>query len=116
MTPKILITVMKSSYLKSGLVLGTILAGLLAGGTLQAQDLASAKLLTNGEKYEQAEQALNQLIQKDPSNSKAYFYLGENYLLDYFSDTISNSLSDYTSKAKAAFEKGVNANASDPLN
>lgn len=107
---------MKSSYFKSGLVLGTILAGLLASSTLQAQDLASAKLLTNGEKYGQAEQALNQLIQKDPSNSKAYFYLGENYLLDYFSDTISNSLSDYTSKAKDAFEKGVSANASDPIN
>ncbi len=33
-----------------------------------------------------------ELIQKEPTNSKNYFFLGENYLLDYFADTISNSL------------------------
>ena len=46
-------------------------------------------------------QCLQQLIQKEPANSKNYFYLGENYLADYFADTISNSL---TVAAKAAKE------------
>ena len=37
-------------------------------------------------------------------------------MLDYFADTISNSLTEYTSKAKETFQKGVNANQSEPLN
>jgi tetratricopeptide (TPR) repeat protein len=59
---------------------------------------------------------LKSLIQKDPSNSKDYFYLGENYLLDYFADTISNSLVVATKAAQEAYDKGVNANPNDPLN
>lgn len=105
---------MKSSLWKSGFLIGVLVAGAITPA--DAQDLKSAKLLTSSEQYEQSEQMLNQLIQQDPSNSKNYFYLGENYLLDYFSDTISNSIQEYTSKAKEVFDKGVNANASDPLN
>src|SRR4030042_3712326 len=37
-------------------------------------------------------------------------------LLDYFSDTISNSLQIATKAAKDVFQKGVSANAGDPLN
>ncbi len=42
--------------------------------------------------------------------------MGENKLLDYYSDTISNSLAIYTKAAKEIFQKGVTANANDPLN
>lgn len=97
--------------------------GLLAGmfsvflaGNMQAQDLNSAILLTKSEQYDKSEKMLKELIQKDPTNSKNYFYLGENYLLDYFADTISNSLTVSTKAAQEFYEKGVNANASDPLN
>jgi len=107
---------MKSSFLKGGLIIGTVLASVAICDNASAQDLASAKLLTSGEQYEQSETMLNQLISADPSNSKNYFYLGENYLLDYFSDTISNSIIEFTDKAKATFEKGIQANAGDPLN
>ncbi len=107
---------MKSSFLKDGLIIGTILAGMFCSGNVMAQDLNAAKLLTSGEQYEQSAEMLNQLINQDPSNSKNYFFLGENYLLDYFSDTISNSITEYTDKAKAVFEKGIEANPNDPLN
>jgi tetratricopeptide (TPR) repeat protein len=56
------------------------------------------------------------LIKKEPANSKNYFFLGENYLLDYFADTISNSLTVAAKSAKAEYDKGVSANAGDPLN
>jgi len=59
---------------------------------------------------------LQQLIQKEPSNAKNFYYLGENFLLDYYADTISNSFSLATNTAKEAFQKGVNANPNDPLN
>jgi tetratricopeptide (TPR) repeat protein len=97
---------------------GLLLAGLLTvfAGNLQAQDLNSATLLTRSEQYDKAEAMFQQLIQKEPANSKNYFYLGENYLADYFADTISNSLTVSAKAAKEIYQKGVSANANDPLN
>jgi tetratricopeptide (TPR) repeat protein len=106
---------MKRSLFKKGLVLVAAAAGLLTGNVF-AQDLNSALLLTKSEQYDKAEAMLNQLIQKEPANSKYYFFLGENKLLDYYSDTISNSFAQFTKEAKDAFQKGVAANANDPLN
>jgi tetratricopeptide (TPR) repeat protein len=105
---------MKRSILSPGL----ILAGLLAvfAINLQAQDLTSAALLTRSEQYDKAETMLQQLIQKEPTNSRAFFYLGENYLADYFADTISNSLTVAAKAAKEVYQKGVAANANDPFN
>ncbi len=105
---------MKRLILKPGL----LLAGLTALFTinLQAQDLASATLLTRSEQYDKAEEMLKQLIQKEPGNSKYYFYLGENYLADYYADTISNSLTVAVKSAQEYYDKGVKANPNDPLN
>ncbi len=83
---------------------------------INAQDLQSAISLIKSEQYDEAEATLNQLIQKEPGVSKNYFYLGENYLLNYFADTISNSLKEATNKAKEIFQKGVNADSLNPLN
>ena len=95
-----------------------LLAGLLAVLTMniKAQDLNSATLLTRSEQYDKAEAMFQQLIQKEPTNSKNYFFLGENYLLDYFADTISNSLAVAAKAAKESYQKGVDANPSDALN
>ncbi len=82
----------------------------------QAQDLNSARLLTRSEQYDKAEAMLKELIQKEPVNSNNYFYLGENYLADYYADTISNSLTISATAAKEIYQKGVTANANDPLN
>jgi tetratricopeptide (TPR) repeat protein len=84
--------------------------------TVKSQDLTSAIQLTRSESYDKAEEMYKTLIQKEPGNSKNYFYYGENYLLDYFADTISNSLVVATKAAKEIYEKGVSANPNDPLN
>ena len=83
---------------------------------LKAQDLVSATLLTGSEQYDKAQAMFLQLIQKEPANSKNYFFLGENYLLDYFADTISNSLTVASKSAKEIYQKGVDASPNDPLN
>jgi tetratricopeptide (TPR) repeat protein len=83
---------------------------------IQAQDLEAAKLLTRSEQYDKAQTMFQQLIQKEPTNSKNYFFSGENYLLDYFADTISNSLTVAAKSAKTVYQKGVDANPNDPLN
>ncbi|HPT20601.1 MAG TPA: carboxypeptidase-like regulatory domain-containing protein [Bacteroidales bacterium] len=97
---------------------GTLLALFLSvlAFNIQAQDLNSATGLTRSEQYDKADAMLKELIQKEPSNSKNYFFLGENYLLDYFSDTISNSLTVAAKAAKEVYQKGVEANPNDPLN
>ncbi len=83
---------------------------------INGQDLNTAIGYTRSEAYDKAEEIFQQLIQKEPGNSKYYFFYGENKLQDYFSDTISNSLAVYTREAKAIFEKGISANSSEPLN
>jgi tetratricopeptide (TPR) repeat protein len=106
---------MKRLIFKKGFLLAAAVLGLIVN-SVSGQDLVSALLLTKSEQYDKAESMLNQLIQKEPANSKNYFFLGENILLDYYADTISNSLSIATSAAKEKYQKGVNANAGDPLN
>ncbi len=86
------------------------------GSGLKAQSLEEARTFTKNELYDKAEEVFQQLIKSDPSNSKVYFHYGENKLLDFFSDTISNSITVATKEAADIFNKGVEANAADPLN
>jgi tetratricopeptide (TPR) repeat protein len=106
---------MKISMLKKVVLLTGVFSVIMIYG-IQAQDLNSAILLTKSESYDKAGEIYKALIQKEPGNSKNYFYYGENYLLDYFADTISNSLVVATKAAKEIYEKGVSANPNDPLN
>ena len=105
---------MKRSILKQVILLAGLFT--LSMGFVQAQDLNSAIQLTRSEQYDKSEEVLQALIQKEPSNAKNYFYLGENFLLDYFADTISNSLAIATKSAHDIFQKGVDANPNEPLN
>jgi len=82
---------------------------------LKAQTLDEAITATNNEQYDKADQILNDLAKKAPS-SKVYFRLGENTMLNFFADTISNSLPVIAAEAKQQFEKGIAINANDPLN
>jgi tetratricopeptide (TPR) repeat protein len=106
---------MKRSILKKVFILVTLLVATI-GNFVFGQDLNSAILLTKSEQYDKAGEMLQQLIQKEPSNSKNHFFLGENYLLEYYSDTISNSFDIFSKNARDAFQKGVTANPNDPLN
>jgi tetratricopeptide (TPR) repeat protein len=105
---------MERSFLKKVFLIAVAAAGLVVN--IKAQDLTTAMLLTKSEQYDKAGAMLQQLIQKEPANSKYYFFLGENSLLEYFADTISNSLALATKTAKDIYQKGVNANPGDPLN
>ncbi|MDD4031828.1 MAG: tetratricopeptide repeat protein [Bacteroidales bacterium] len=82
---------------------------------LKAQTLDEAITATNNEQYDKADQILQDLAKKSPS-STVYYRLGENTMLNFFSDTISNSLRAVAAEAKQQFEKGVAINANDPLN
>ena len=106
---------MKRSMSKQVVLLAGVFAILMVNN-VTAQDLKTAVQLTRSESFDKAEEMYKALIQKEPGNSKNYFYLGENYLLDYYADTISNSLVVATKNARETYEKGVTANASDPLN
>ena len=105
---------MKRLISRPAIFLAILLTGFSVN--IKAQDLASATLLTRSEQYDKAQTMLQDLIKKEPANSKNYFFLGENYLLDYFADTISNSLTVASKSAREIYQKGVDANASDPLN
>src|SRR5512139_3497447 len=100
---------MKSSMLRKVILLTGVFSVFMVY-SIKSQDLASATQLTKSESYDKAEEMYKALIQKEPGNSKYYFYYGENYLLDYFADTISNSLVVATKAAKEIYEKGVSAN------
>lgn len=106
---------MKSSMLSKVILLTGVFSVFMVY-SIKSQDLTSAIQLTRNESYDKAEEMYKALIQKEPGNSKNYFYYGENYLLDYFADTISNSLVVATKAAKEIYEKGVSANPNDPLN
>ena len=82
---------------------------------LKAQTLDEAITATNNEQYDKADQILQDLAKKSPS-SKVYFRLGENTMLNFFADTISNSLKVVAAEAKQQFDKGISINANDPLN
>jgi tetratricopeptide (TPR) repeat protein len=105
---------MKRLISRPAIFLAILLTGFSVN--IKAQDLTSAILLTKSEQYDKAQAMYQQLIQKEPANSKNFYFLGENYLLDYFADTISNSLTVAAKAAKEVYQKGVDANASDPLN
>lgn len=111
---------MKRSILKSGLLLTSVMSVFFFNSyrsNAQApQDLNAATLFTRSEAYDKAADIFKQLIQKEPGNSKYYFFYGENWLQDYFADTISNSLTVFTREAKALYEKGVTSNPNEPLN
>ncbi len=100
---------------KSAVLLAGVIC-MIGGVNVKAQTLADAITSTKNEQYDKAETIFQQLIKAEPGNSKIYFHYGENTLLNYFADTISNSLSIAAKEAGDLFNKGTAANASEPLN
>jgi tetratricopeptide (TPR) repeat protein len=104
---------MKRSILRPAIMLVAMLT--IFAFNLKAQDLNSATLLTRSEQYDKAHTMFQDLIKKEPANAKNFFFLGENYIAEYFADTISNSLAIAAKDAKEVYQKGVEANPNDPL-
>jgi tetratricopeptide (TPR) repeat protein len=93
------------------------LSGMLSyNRNVHAQDLTTAIDYSKSEQFDKAASVFEQIIQNDPNNSKAYFFYGENQLLDYFADSISNSLTVAANQAKELYSKGIQADSIEPLN
>ena len=82
---------------------------------LKAQTLDDAITATHNEQFDKADQILKNLAKSAPT-SQIYYRLGENTMLNFLSDTISNSLKVVAAEAKQQFEKGIAISPSDPLN
>ena len=98
---------------KTFLILALIVISGVAG--LKAQTLDEAITAMNNERYDKADEILQDLAKKSAS-SKIYYLLGENTLLNFFADTISNSQKAVMAEAKGLFDKGIALNANDPFN
>ncbi len=92
------------------------IALLVIGSTSFGQDLNSALRMTYQEQFDAADNAFNALIAKEPANGKYYYYSGENQLASYFIDPTNIPFESIAKKAVERFNKGINANANEPLN
>ena len=104
---------------KKNSILLFLLAGLisiLSSSGIYAQDLEIAVKFMKSEQFDKADSVFKQLIQNEPHNSEAYFFNGENTLLNYFADSISNSLVVAVNQAKDSYDKGTRADSTNPLN
>lgn len=86
------------------------------GGTTKGQDLNKAITMTFQEQFDEANEAFNKLIAKEPNNGKYYYYGGENLLASYFVDPSNMPFDEIAKKAIDRFEKGIVVDNREPLN
>ena len=89
---------------------------LVIGGIASGQDINKALNMTYQEQFEAADNAFATLIKGEPANGKYYYYSGENQLASYFIDPTNIPFDAIAKKAIERFEKGIAANANEPLN
>ncbi len=104
------------TFLKKPGILPGLMLALMFSVNLNAQDLASATLLTRSEQFSAAERAFNVLLQKSPNDGDIYFYFGDNYLKRYFADSTIIPFKEMSDSAASLFRRGVQADPADPLN
>ena len=88
----------------------------LCGIQVHSQDLQAAFKLTRAERFEDANAAFKSLIQNNLNDGDVYYYFGDNYLQEYYSDTTNNSFKELSDSAKILFTQGVEKDPSNPLN
>lgn len=94
-----------------------ILFAILFGNTaVRAQDLQAAFKLTRAERFNDASNAFKALLQKNPGDGDTYYYFGENFLQEYYSDTTNNSFKELSDSAKILFSRGITTDPANPLN
>ncbi len=103
-------------YVFKPMLLSAVIFCMICSVSVKAQTLTDAVTFTKNEQYDEAEALFKKLIQAEPGNSKAFFFYGENTLLNFFADTISNSLQVAAREAEELFNKGMSASAAEPLN
>lgn len=85
---------------------------MLVGSVVFGQSLADARKAIDAEQYQKGKAMLKSLTSSQASNAENFFYLGDLYL----KTSPINVRPDYIDSAKAAFDKGLAANAEYPLN
>jgi tetratricopeptide (TPR) repeat protein len=90
-----------TNKMKTLLLTAGIFSALIAG----AQTLDQAKKFTSNEQFENADKAFKALIMAKPTDGDLFFFEGENFFNW-----------DNVDSAKAAYQKGITINATDPLN
>jgi len=83
---------------------------------VRAQDLQAAFKLTRAERFDLASDAFKVLLKKNPKDGDIYYYYGDNFLQEYYSDTTNNSFKELSDSAKILFSSGTAADPSNPLN
>jgi predicted Zn-dependent protease len=101
---------------KPALGIALLVVALCFGNRTHAQDLQAAFKLTRAERFDDAGEAFKSLLQQYPKDGDIYYYYGENYLQEYYSDTTNNSFQDLSDDAKGLFTKGTEADPANPLN
>ncbi len=82
---------------------------------VNAQNLETAKFFTLCERFEDAEKAFEGLLKSQPLNGDVYYYCGENFLYEYFSDTVYGSAQASAADALKYFKSGVAADSNNPI-
>jgi len=98
---------------------GSSLLGILMilyPGHILSQELQSAINLTRNEHYIAAGNEYKELLQKDPAKGEIYFYYGDNYLQNYFSDTLNIPFKPIADSASMLFNRGIQNDPDNPLN
>lgn len=80
-----------------------------------AQNLETAKSYTLSERFEDAQNAFETLLKAQPNNGDVYFYYGENFLYEYFSDTVYGSAKASAADALKYYKTGVIADSNNPI-
>jgi len=89
---------------------------LVIGGVASGQDLNKALNMTYQEQFDAADNAFSTLSKAEPGNGKYFYYSGENQLASYFIDPTNISFEAIAKKAVERYNKGIAANANEPLN
>lgn len=89
---------------------------LLAGFSVQSQDIATAIKLTKSEQFKKAASMYRRLISENPANGDVYYFYGKYFLKRYFSDTLNISYKEMADSAKMVFTQGTQQDPANPLN
>jgi tetratricopeptide (TPR) repeat protein len=92
-----------------------LLSSLMLASPVVAQDLKHAIKLTTSEQFDAAGQEFTALIKQSPLNGDLFFYYGDNFIMEYFSDTLNGSLKEATGKAQEIYNAGAAIDPANPL-
>jgi len=102
----------KSMKIKSKKIISVIFTiAVLCSTNLLAQpsdpEVLKARAYTTSEQFDSAKDAFEALLKSQPNNGDVYFYYGENYLIEYFSDTVYTSKTGAINEAEKLFKKAI---------